>query len=220
MSKTYAIGYAHNGTVRNEFMLSLFDVAKDRITNQGLGRLIHGSGPYIFVNRNNVVRQFIEGGDEQWLLFVDNDIAFHPEHVDELLHYCDPLTHRIVAGLYFTWMAGVFMPCWFESLNPPKQASPEGDGPKPLASCGMGFTAIHRRVFEDMQRLDPNDLEPWFGHDRTPYLHGIYSVGEDATFCMRAAALGIQTWGVPDVAVDHYKVSAENRTTYAMRRVA
>lgn len=210
VTKTFSIGYCHNGTVRNEFMHSVLATTQNPLTHDQCIRIIHASGPYIFVNRNLVVDQFLKNADAEWLLFVDNDIQFTPQDVCALLDRGNA-AHQIVAGLYYTWIGSVFMPCWFESLEPPQVAKPNGGGLQPLASCGMGFTAIHYDALVAMPHGQ------WFAHDTVQTLVGPYLCGEDATFCLRATKSGIQTWGVSDVAVNHYKVSAENRETAMMR---
>ena len=70
----------------------------------------------------------------------------------------------------------------------------------------MGCCLIHRSVFETFLTVPEyaNDSWTWFGRDQywePDTLH----MGEDVSFCQRAAKLGIQTWGVSSAICTHAK---------------
>lgn len=196
---TFSIGYCHAGSVRGNFVTSLVRLLRSPLAS-ACEQVIEAPGAYIHVNRNNIVRQFLRGRAE-WLLSLDIDMVFTPDDVLTLFKAHQDTAGRILAGLYDTWICGMRMPCWFSSLNPP-QAAKYADLPLPLMSCGMGFTAIHREVFEAM---DINDAAPWFDHGRMTTLDGVFPMAEDATFCQRATDRGYIIWGVPTVQLGHEK---------------
>ena len=77
-----------------------------------------------------------------------------------------------------------------------------------MASVGMGFTLIHRRVLEALQKAKPKHRWAWFGHDEVVDENGfIDCMGEDPTFCMRAKALGFKIQGHSGIAVGHKKTT-------------
>ncbi|PYO45004.1 MAG: hypothetical protein DMD33_00915 [Gemmatimonadetes bacterium] len=175
--QSFSLGYIHNGAVRAEFCASLVEAVR----MPQCRRALSACGLYLHSNRNLVVKEFLLKSDAEWLLFVDTDIGFAPEHI-EILLTSGSAERRIVAGLYF----------------------------------------VHSRLFgghisvltEMWKRRAGDDPAPWFGHDHVPTLAGVLEAPEDVTFCMRAKEAGFATYGVPAVAVDHYKTIAVTPAVY------
>ena len=82
------------------------------------------------------------------------------------------------------------------------------DRVQPIAACGMGFTLIHRRVFDALY----NEADPWcwFGHD----LYMGKRMGEDICFCERASKAGFSMFADGRVTVSHIKSRAESLGTW------
>jgi len=211
--QSFSLGYIHNGAVRAEFCASLVEAVR----MPQCRRALSACGLYLHSNRNLVVKEFLSKSDAEWLLFVDTDIGFAPEHI-EILLTSGSAERRIVAGLYFVHsrLFGGLVPYWYETLVPPTFCNVTASTlTKEVVACGMGFTAIHISVLTEMwKRRAGDDPAPWFGHDHVPTLAGVLEAPEDVTFCMRAKEAGFATYGVPAVAVDHYKTIAVTPAVY------
>ncbi len=74
--------------------------------------LVHGfvmaeSGPYLDSGRNRAVANCLEQPDDawEWLLFVDSDVEFTPQHVADLFRpyaegHLDPVGYPVIGGIY------------------------------------------------------------------------------------------------------------------------
>src|SRR5437773_9576155 len=179
-------------------------------------RVLSACGLYLHSNRNLVVKEFLLRADAEWLLFVDTDIGFTPQHVEELVA-AGSAERRILAGLYFVHsrLFGGLVPYWYGTLVPPTFVSAPTAAHVEIAACGMGFTAIHISVLAEMRKQRPaDDPAPCFGHDPLRTLGGMLEAPDDVTFCVRAKEVGFTTYGIPAVAVDHYKTIAVTPAVY------
>lgn len=166
------------------------------------GRVFGGTSAYIPDARNAMVRRFLKG-DQEWLLQLDWDIAFRPEHVYQLLDAAVESKAKIMGGLYFVMLDNQICPVFFDKEKNGKfRIMPEFQTNEvyELASTGMGFTLIHREVFEKMERKFRGPWH-WYAHDHT----GDDICGEDITFCRRAKKVGYPTYGYTGVVVKHQK---------------
>ncbi len=193
------IGYCHNGTVRAEFHgcligLMLHEAKRGKLKN--LQRCNVG-GAYIAQNRNIIAENFL-ATDFEWLLFLDNDMVFNGDLLKLLLESADANAKTPVVA----WLV--------RGPDGKLGTIPEVDCQSiiPLAACGMGGTIIHRDVFLGIRAerasrgIKPEDDDwEWFGHDLD---HG-QRMGEDVTFCLRAAAAGFATYGVGSIQLGHVK---------------
>lgn len=198
------LGYCHRPNIPHTFLESIIDIQKADI---GITKIIHQSTFYIPAGRNLVVKEFLETGSE-WLLFVDDDILFTHKEILELFKYADKDKAPIVGGLYFGRLGGateVILPVWlmFEkggTFTSIKEFT--GEALQKVDVLGMGFTLIHRSVFERIGiAMGRDDDWLWFGHD----LRDGKRMGEDVTFCMRAADCGFPIYGCTAVTLGHLK---------------
>lgn len=217
MPTNTAIGYCHNGTIHDGFHKSLLGLLFYEMQQGRLFTLIDAKGAYIAKSRNLMVRKFLSTECE-WLLSLDNDMQFEPTLLESLMDFAraylpDGGLVRIAAALYLNYIAGQdASPCstWLthrdDGLLQTHDYS-KRNGPETVASVGMGGTLIHRSVLEAMRdKYEPTDDWPWFGHD----LHNGHRVGEDVSFCLRAASVGFQSWGVPSLTMGHIKTHVLN----------
>ena len=210
------LAYCHgeDGNFKPAFVRSLV-----RVLVEDRGRKIHGyitaQGLYVPRGRNEIVGDFLNGSACDWLWFLDTDVEFPADTLDRLLQATADGERKIVAAPYWsiddegepycTWMGiddGSLLP--FREI-------PAGQTIE-LDACGMGCTLIHRDVFVDIAAAQTQD-DPWiwFGHDLVATEHGAARLGEDVSFCIRAAQVGHATWGVCDIVVDHLKLQATQR---------
>lgn len=156
--------------------------------------------------RNNITHSFLES-DCTHLLFLDDDLEFHSDHIAMLLEN----DKGIVCGMY---------PKKQLKLQPVLSRLPEGQGEQEghlitVREAGTGFMMISRQVFEAIMSLEPenhyiddNDkslrYDFWkvgvFKDDGDEY--GRY-LSEDWYFCWKARQLGFKTWVDTRILVAH-----------------
>lgn len=168
---------------------------------------------YIAKSRNQACKQFLDDTKLEWLMFLDTDIVFKPQQVYELFDEAGA-DKDIIGALYFGYCEGDLLPVWRRKHGPNKTY---GTLPRitfgtleQYDAIGMGFTILRRRALEAMRKEYGSDPWTWFGHD----LYGASRLGEDITFCERAAAIGIPTWGTSRIVVGHQKMRQEDQETF------
>jgi len=146
--------------------------------------------------------------DYDYIMWIDSDILFTPEHFFSLLDH----DKDIVSGVYM--MADnkhyAVVESWdnekmlkegnFEFLNREKLA--EKDGLFKVAYAGFGWMLIKKGVFESLEY-------PWFRPMWTEFTNGDKTIkdfaSEDATFCRMIAEKGFDVWVDPKTIVGHEK---------------
>lgn len=209
MPDKVVIGYVHPGKVDNAwFRCILAALNADR--GKHLGKVLGVFPSNIAESRCDVVRLFLEEGDEDWLWFIDTDIVFPADTHLQLLEAADPVHRPIVTAAYMSdWTgSGDITPVW--TLPRDEEMKPVAEMPDrvvQLASCGAGCLLVHRNVFEKIAAHEQfgKDPWPWFSHEIVQTRQGLKRLGEDYTFCVRALECGFPIVGIPLV-VGHRKV--------------
>lgn len=203
MPDRIAIGYVRPLEVAASFHESMMAMFEHLIMSGVAGRFIPQrflSGGGLPQSRNNVVRAFLETGDD-WLLWLDTDMGFGPDTATRLLEVADKDDAPIVGALCFSNVEvaedGMGGYATFPIPTIYKWAKqPDGttgfvswhDYPRDeLYRCdatGSACIIIHRTVFERMR--DKHD-ENWYTQIPNPN-GGIF--GEDMSFCVQAAEVG------------------------------
>jgi hypothetical protein len=165
--------------------------------------------------RNSVAAQMV-ASDVDWLFWVDTDMGFAPETLYQLLAVADPTERPVVGALCFAARQyahdGLFgfrtkpQPTIYDWVvdgagTPQFLATPmyPVNTLVQVAATGSACILIHRSVFETIaEKLGPN----WY--DRTPGADGKL-LGEDVSFCVRAAACEIPVHVHTGVRTTHYK---------------
>lgn len=173
---------------------------------RSLSRIIPSQGLYVGRNRNNITRQFLKDGNEEYLLQIDTDIEFKPEVLDRLL---DATKGRdIVAGNIRLGAARHAAYRESGALYAPMETLPEGEI-IPVDAAATAMMIIHRRVFEAIFEMGG---PCWFNLMQIPLeIDGkpeCEELGEDLAFCVRAKAAGFQTYLVRGLGLKHHKTSA------------
>lgn len=208
---TVALAYCHGEVIRPAFMRSVVNtLVADR------GQTLHGcitvEGLYIARSRNEVVGQFLHAAGCEWLWFLDTDIEFGSDVLQWLLGATSGGEKKIVAAPYWSIDDDGIPYCTWMGLEEgsllPYRHIPE-KGTVRVDACGMGCTLVHREVFLAIAKAQGTD-DPWiwFGHDLIELDSGPTRLGEDITFCIRAAKAGYATWGVCGIEVNHLKIQA------------
>ncbi len=160
--------------------------------------------------RNLLAQDMLES-DCDYLLFVDSDINFEPEHIFRLMAWAQDPKKGIVAGVPRT-----------RSETKTYIANLEYDGNGDLTMNGMGlvraervataFMLVRREVFTTMVEAHPEWKYYDKKTDRTiPCLFDFQLteegyIGEDYLFCDRARELGFEVWVDPTITLGHMGV--------------
>lgn len=183
-----ALAYVHPGMVHERFSRSMH---RFTATHPGVPIISCFSGSLLAPARNNTIRAATHL-DVDILVWMDTDIVWEPEQVDELVGWLDN-DHRIVTGIYMGLEAdGDIFP-----QHVPHDADVQGYGLTQIDGTGMGFCAIDVEIIEPILAEFPYPYAELFT-DR----YGM--VDQDVGFCIRAADLGYDSF-VANIPVGHIK---------------
>lgn len=169
---------------------------------QTVNIIVEGSVGSFDVGRNKVARFFLEQTDADWLLTLDTDMMFLPEHLDMLLAHDQP----IVSGIYFI------------NDHPPRANAQRRREDGLLESVkgwaehdvlevdalGHGFCLIRREVFKSIGPLEDADRSgPWYRQDAVGASGSVLE--PDYAFCQRAQQAGYPVLVDTDCFVGHLK---------------
>lgn len=204
------IGYPVGGSATIPFVTSLNKLMQHEFAipeqERMITRIIPASGLYVSKNRNKITRQFLDGGNEEWLLMIDTDIEFQPDLPARLVLAAMKYGAKILAAnvrLGSHTHSGYARSEW---LWTPMAELPSGEC-FPVDAAATAVMLIHRDVF---LAIKEKGGKCWFNH---LYLeHGedgdIEEIGEDLAFCERAASVGVQTWLLRGLGIKHHKTRA------------
>lgn len=125
---------------------------------------MHGC-PYIDIGRSTIATKVLDDESFGGLLFIDHDMIFDFAEVTKVIESAEAC-QGVVGGAYSMRRPGNSMIGGIDQaqLEPGEIVTFfEGGGCRPAVYLGMGFTAIHRSVFEKLYRGSPKktlDLGP------------------------------------------------------------
>lgn len=229
------LAYLHPGHVDGAFMesvldLLVFDMSLHRRIVHGGGRLAVTAGTNVAGPRNELVRKFLDYGQAEWLWMVDSDMTFRPDTLERLLDQADPDKAPIVGGLCFGFDEhGDIQPTLFGLVGDEAEKAQflryhewKPDCMWQVAATGGACLLIHKTALERMRDFTHpitgqrgfNEAYPWFQETA----HGGRPVGEDITFCLRAAQAGIPVYVNTSVHLGHIKSRELNMDAYFIER--
>jgi hypothetical protein len=188
------LGFITGPSVTFPFMWSVLNLFKNDPENRFNMDWLLVHGPYIHANRNQLQEQFMDTGRE-WLLSVDNDITFTPGDVFALYEEADKCGPGVYHGSYI--LENGFQVCGVWNDDEPyvyHNLVRLPEEPAEIGVVGLGFTLIHREVFE---ATGPEAFWPVNG----------FSTGEDLSFSWRAREAGYIPILVPKCDVGHQKTN-------------
>jgi GT2 family glycosyltransferase len=204
------IGYCHPGTVRAEFCSSLLATALEGATPLD-SVLTYQSGPNISTARNLIVDDFLTRQRAPWLLMADTDMVWAPDALDRLVAAADPVARPVVGALCYSQDdGGKCLPTMYELVENGEglpgfiryHPGPD-EGVVRISATGAAFLLMHRDALETIRDAAKDPAAPWF---RESAIGAPLSLmGEDMTFCLRAAAAGIPVHVCTGVEVGHMK---------------
>lgn len=135
------------------------------------------------------------------IIWIDSDIAWTPEDFLKLYES----EKDIVSGAYLLQNGQVV--AYRETFKNPYSYDEvlKMNEPVKVNSVGFGFVAIKQGVFEKLTR-------PWFQQTTIPLKqqdgtdYDFPVMGEDISFCIRAANAGFDIWLDPTIKVTHHKM--------------
>jgi hypothetical protein len=226
-----AIAYCHTNEVAYSWHFSLLQLmvadlgTHQRVRRGGIIAMRCNAGQLTSA-RNKAVQHFLDTPDVPWLLWIDTDMGFQPDMLEQLMAAADPIERPVVGALCFGQ----------RELEPDGKGgyhtiatptiydwAPIGDlegfeirydyPVNALVRCGgTGAAAIlvHRSVFE---RIQDKYGKEWY--HRIAAKEG--SMGEDLSFCMRATALDIPIHVHTGVRTTHLKPTWLSETDFLER---
>jgi hypothetical protein len=216
------VAYMHSSRVSHSWHLSMMNmIAYDK--SVGLNVIenapfaVSCSGPLSLVEgRNLAASHFLDKTDAEWLFFVDTDMGFSADALEQLYIQADPLERPVVGGLCFAMKhvandnKGGFRVMPVPTLFMWAQNDKQGVGfanrfiypPEAMvqvAGTGAAFILIHRVVL-DAIRAKRGDS--WF--NLIQYSDGT-TISEDLSFCYRVGEIEAPIFVHTGVKVTHHK---------------
>jgi hypothetical protein len=206
------VGWVHPGKVHTMFMdCMLRSIAYDVASNSN--RIVGWNAVQCSANvsggRNALADWFLDETAASWLMMIDTDMTWDPQAIHELLASADPVERPVVGGLCFSQDGdtGRIWPTLFTLVDDEGSAGfarfdtwPDG-AMVPVSSTGAAFLLVHRSVFEKIREDAYSVAYPFFMEQE---LNG-KRVGEDTTFCFRAARSGFKTVVNTAIQIGHIK---------------
>jgi GT2 family glycosyltransferase len=225
-----AIAYCHQNEVAYSWHFSLLQLM---VTDLGTHQRIRRGGiiamrthPGHLVSGRNKAVQYLLDTDVPWLLWIDTDMGFSPDMLEQLMAAADPVERPIVGALCFSQRElapdgkggyhTIPTPTifdWVGNIGPDSLETFEVRVDYPanaLVRCGATGAAcilVHRSVFERVQEKYGAE---WY--HRIQAKEG--SMGEDLSFCMRATALDIPVHVHTGVRTTHLKPAWLSETDF------
>jgi hypothetical protein len=204
---TLAIGYLYGEHVAAGFANSLAAMLWHQARHGLVADVFaEASGVNVSHGRNELCRQTLAAGHD-WLLMLDADMTFRPDLPDALVAAANPATAPIVGALAFGLDDGRLFPTLYDLT--------ESDGalawvryndfpPDTLwrvGGTGAAALLIHRTALEQVAAAGFSPVWPWFQETAVSGQR----VGEDLTFCLRAAACELPVHVHTGITVGHQK---------------
>lgn len=209
--KRVVLAYIHPGQVSSYFtesmVATLFYDHMGRRPPRVANVYQEWSSANVSAARNIVTQRFLDKNDADWLLWIDSDMQWTPFDIDTLLDAADPKATPVLGGLCFGMAHGKPFPTIYHFAEIDGQLTTirvphyERDTVMQVAATGAAFLLIHRSALKAMAEHSFNEAFPFFQETQ----NGKDPVGEDLTFCLRLAALGIPVHVHTGVRIGHHK---------------
>lgn len=229
------VSWCHSDHNAAEFTASLagmvlYDARHGRhICGNGGGTIDLRSGPRVAEARSQICDHFLttelfKAAD--WLLMLDDDMAFDADMVDKMMQVADPETVPVLGGLCFAGRpGGPQWPTVYRMYNEDDGTfgvEPVNDYPRDalvkVGATGAACMLIHRQVLVAMsnhygKQADgrPNPY-PWF-QEGLSTAKGV-PLGEDILFCKRAVMIGVPLHVHTGIKLGHCKTSLMTEATF------
>jgi hypothetical protein len=208
-----AISFIDYGDTRGGFTYSLANSLLKLQNKIDITHILRKSSSNIVGNRFYNFREFLQDTDADWLLCIDSDIIFLPEHIETLWDTRSD-DKQVITGIYFLLpFATNVVPFPFPAVFTPTEITKREEEGKaaflhplpdnqiiPISRAGFGFLLLSRKAIEKVFEYTENKnpfVEVWID-DRV--------IGEDFIFFENLEKAGIQSFAHTGVIVNHEKV--------------
>lgn len=230
------VAYLHSNEVAHSWNVSIentrmMDLAGPQRLLRGGWIAQYGNEASYDTARNKVAKEFLDNRDSEWLWWVDSDMGWAPEALEQLMAIADPELRPIVGALCFG-----NTPASDDGMNgqgfrifPTAYAIDERDdkaGFSPIygypaneviqvGGTGSAFVVIHRSVF---QKIRNKFGDVWY--DRIHHPKNETPFGEDLSFCIRATLCDVPIFVHTGVRTNHFKWAYLTERAYFQQLVA
>ena len=220
--------YVHPSEVSAYFMESWDNLRTYDFGHNGhlVSRISMVSSANISGARNDIVKKFLDDFPHaDWLWWIDADMVFPPDTLDQLLVNADPDKAPIVGGLCFGISRannGEAFPTLYQLTKDEETGSAamvryldyDPDTMLQVSATGSACILIHRKVLEAVRDKGYNASYPWYQETEL----GGKACSEDITFCIRAALLGFPTYVDTGVPIGHHKPQIVDQELFLEQR--
>lgn len=218
-NKSITMGWIDTGQVTSGFVAHISQILLHR--NDLISDVIVASGPYLSNNRNRMVKGFLDGTTSDWLLTLDSDIMVGLESFDTLVDAADEDDYPVMGGKYFLNIDGEVRISAMTKLDGDYRygkwlTDTSSFIVEDLHSIGLGYSLIHRDVFEAVRSTSNHPL-PWFQDYWREEIPGIQNNGwisDDIHFYNQVNALGINVSVCLGATSTHLKESRLNEESF------
>lgn len=199
----------YNEQVHYDYMLSV--MATDRMAAK-LGielKTYIAAGTAILPRvRNRLVAQAMADGCD-WIVCVDDDIAFNPEDFFKLFKHGEDIVAAAPAKRHHRWDDSPAPVAKFPVSGIVGKHTPAGRLWR-MDAVATGFMAIHSSVIDRLEPVtkpyvtEDTRVRSWFWLDLVETDNGTTDEGEDYNFCRKFREVGGECWVDPDIRVRHY----------------
>ena len=212
---TFDIAYMHPGTVKTEFAGSLVDTAIQHPDTLFMPM----SGKNLVRNKNTATKWWLANSKKDWLLWVDSDLEWTQEGLNQLLATADEKGPSIVSGLIFQWSGSTLYPGFWIGRNSQGELVVETnthydfprDEPFKIIAAGGGCILIHRDVLRAVEKRPHVEGYPWF-------FSGTTADGKQRGYARflseGAVAEGYDIWLEPRLELKHFEPMAITADLY------
>lgn len=212
------ISFIDNGETRGGFTYSLADSLLKLRTKINIEHVLRWTSSSIVMNRFNILTDFLDKTDSDWLLCVDSDIIFSSQQLEKLWNLRSD-ERQVLMGVYFLLSKpSKTLPQIIPSIY--NVTGEEGDGqassvhPLPINQiikvdrAGFGFLLISRDVIKKV--LGPDRINPFVSRQ----ISNSTIVGEDFAFFENLEKHKINSYCHTGIVVLHEKNIGISRSYY------
>lgn len=216
--------YPHEPKLTAEFHISWdrlrqYDFDHNQRIAVGGGHCPNGCGANLANGRNEIVHEFLDHHDADWLWMVDTDMTFEPDILDRLIESAHPTERPVMGALCFSWQGGGRACPTLYILRDDGNTGRIYNYPRNTRMrvlTGAGCLLIHRSALEKIRDAEFSPAYPFFEWRHV----GSRPVGEDITFCIRAEAIGIPVHVDTSIKCGHVKTLVVDESLYEAQRLA
>lgn len=183
------------------------------------------SSANVSASRNELTGKFLDDHpDAEWLLWIDADMSFDADVIDQFLAVADPEHAPVVGGLAFGMQGGKLFPTLYNLAEDPDTGHPvtvraaayPKDTMVRVAATGAACLFVHRSVLERIREHGFNATFPFFQEVEM----GGRPCGEDITFCLRCLALDIPVHVHTGIKFGHHKSAVLDEALFDAQEVS